>query len=69
MFLDQNALSLFDEQHSEDEERWITIGSDHAGVSLVVCHTYHEETKNSARVRIISVRKATKKEIRQYRRK
>jgi uncharacterized DUF497 family protein len=69
IFLDPNALSLVDEQHSEDEERWITIGLDHTGALLVICHTYREETENSARVRLISARKATKKETKQYQRK
>jgi uncharacterized protein len=35
VFLDPNALSLFDEQHSEEEERWITLGLDETGVLLV----------------------------------
>ena len=69
VFLDPNALSLFDGQHSEDEERWITLGLDHAGALLVICHTYHEQTENSARVRLISARKATKNEMKQYQRK
>ena len=66
IFLDPNALSLFDEQHSEDEERWITLGLDHTGTVLVTCHTYREETETSARVRLISARKATKNETKQY---
>ena len=53
MFLDPNALSLFDEQHSEEEERWITLGLDQTGALLVISHTYHDETENSARVRLI----------------
>ena len=69
IFLDPNALSLFDEQHSEDEERWITLGLDHTGMLLVVCHAYREETETSARVRMISARKATKNETKQYQRK
>ena len=69
VFLDPNALSLFDEQHSEDEERWITLGLDNTGALLVICHTYHEDTENSAGVRLISVRKATKNETKQYQRK
>ena len=69
VFLDPNALSLFDEQHSEHEERWITLGLDQIGALLVICHTYHEETENSARVRLISARKATKNETKQYQRK
>ena len=43
VFLDPNALSLFDDQHSEEEERWITLGLDETGVLLVISHTYHEE--------------------------
>ena len=69
VFLDPNALSVFDEQHSETEERWITLGLDHTGMLLVVSHTYREETKMSAKVRLISARKATKNERKQYERK
>ena len=69
VFLDANALSLFDDQHGEDEERWITLGLDRTGALLVVCHTYREETETSARVRLISARKAIKNETKQYQRK
>jgi uncharacterized DUF497 family protein len=69
VFLDPNALSLFDEQHSEEEERWITLGLDQTVALLVISHTYHEETENGARIRLISVRKATRKERKQYQRK
>ena len=60
MFLDPNGLSLFDEQHSEEEERWITLGLDQTGALLVISHTYHEEAENSARVRLISATKINK---------
>ena len=69
IFSDQNALSLFDEEHSQDEDRWVTLGLDRTGTLLVVCHTYREETETSARIRIILVRKATKNEAKQYERK
>ena len=69
VFLDPEALSEFDEEHSQEEDRWITLGLDRSGSLLVVCHTYREETTISARVRLISARKATKNEARQYRRK
>lgn len=68
MFLDPNALSLLDEQHSEEEERWLTLGLDQTGTLLVISHTYHEDAENSARVRLISARKATKNETKQYQR-
>jgi uncharacterized DUF497 family protein len=53
----------------DDEERWTTLGLDHTGTLLVICHTYREETEISARVRLISARKASKKETKQYQRK
>jgi uncharacterized DUF497 family protein len=69
VFLDPEALSEFDEEHSQDEDRWITLGLDRSGSLLVVSHTYREETMVSARIRLISARKATKNETKQYRRK
>ncbi len=69
IFLDRHGLSLFDQEHSHDEERWITLGLDRTGTLLVVCHTYCGETETSARIRIISARKATRNEAEQYERK
>ena len=69
IFLDQEALSDFDEDESGGEDRWITLGLDRTGVLLVVCHTYREETETSARVRLISARKPTKNEAKHYERK
>ena len=69
VFLDPQALSEFDEDHSEDEDRWLTLGVDRTGTLLVVSHTYQEETEASATIRLISARKATKNETKQYTRK
>ena len=67
VFNDSGALSLPDEKHSGREERWIILGLDQGGVPVVVCHTFrYEQGNRKARVRIISARKATKKEIHQY---
>ncbi|MEX1140285.1 MAG: BrnT family toxin [Bacteroidota bacterium] len=66
VFLDPNMLSLFDEEHSETEERWITIGVDGNGVPLVVVHTFKELNDETVLIRIISSRKATKVEQKQY---
>lgn len=68
IFLDPDALSEFDEQHSDQEERWITLGMDSAGVVLVACHTFQETSNESATIRLISARKATRNEVKQYRR-
>ena len=69
VFRDPEALSLYDRAHSESEDRWITLGLDSQGQLLVVCHTWRELDKGAASCRIISARKATKTEARQYRRK
>ncbi len=66
VFLDPYMLSIVDEEHSESENRWITIGRDSTAVLLVVIHTFQEIDTETLSVRIISVRKATRKESRQY---
>jgi len=66
VFHDQNQLAAYDEEHSEEEERWITLGLDSRGVLLVVVHTFTEENEDVIRVRIISARKAEPSEEMQY---
>jgi len=66
IFRDPHLLSIPDEEHSESEERWITIGLDENGILLVLVHTFEKILANSARIRIISARKATKKETKHY---
>jgi uncharacterized DUF497 family protein len=65
VFLDPNSLSRVDDEHSEDE-RWITLGLDRAGVVLVVCHTFRDETESAALIRLISARGANRSEVKQY---
>jgi len=70
VFLDPRALSILDDEHSEEEERWITLGLDPAGVLLAVCHTFREENEvgpdASAKIRLISARRADRREAAQY---
>ncbi len=40
VFLDLNMLSIEDEEHSEEEDRWLTLGRDKSGILLVVHHTF-----------------------------
>lgn len=68
VFLDPEALSEFDEEHSEHENRWLTLGLDVTGALLVVSHSYEEATDVNAKIRLISARKATKNEAKHYRR-
>ena len=65
VFLDENAVRFFDPDHSEDEDRFIMLGMSFNLRILVVCHCYR---KNDAVIRIISARKAVKREARSYRR-
>jgi hypothetical protein len=69
VFLDPNALSLYDDEHSETEDRWLTLGLDQSGNLLVVCHTFEQVDEEDAEIRIISARKATMTEIGLYTRK
>jgi len=66
VFLDSLMLSILDKEHSETEERWLTLGQAESGKLLVVTHTYQEISTNAAKVRIISARPATKHEQRRY---
>ncbi len=66
IFRDPNQLSLFDDEHSEKEDRWITLGIDVGGVLRVVIHTFEVINENRYEIRIISARKATLAEIKQY---
>ena len=56
-------LAIFDEDHSEDEDRFIAIGPIARGV-IVVVHTEPAEEV----IRIISARPATRREVELYRR-
>ena len=66
IFSDPNMLSIFDEGHSRSEDRWITLGISSTGALLVVHHTYVQIDGTTAAIRIISSRKATIRERRQY---
>jgi uncharacterized protein len=56
VFRDPLATTIFDVQHSEDEERWVTLGESASGALLVVIHTWSPTSAAHARVRIIAAR-------------
>ena len=66
VFRDPNQLSIYDEEHSEHEDRWVTMGIDDGGVLRVVVHTFRRIDESLSEIRIISARKATRRESRQY---
>ena len=61
VFGDPLALTYPDPDHSVVEQRFITAGTSKAGSSLIVAHADRGET-----VRIISARKMTARERKQY---
>lgn len=65
VFDDPQHLSLLDAKIPH-EERWITIGLSADARTLVVVHTYVVMESNHELIRIISARKATRKERLEY---
>ena len=59
VFYDEFAVQFFDDSHSSDEERFLLLGMSTGARLLLVCHC-EREPRNT--VRIISARKATKRE-------
>jgi len=62
-FYDQDAIQFYDPEHSEDEDRFLLLGTSFQSNTLVVCHCFREEETT---IRIISARKADKYEEQAY---
>jgi len=60
-FGDPLSVTIPDPDHSEDEDRFILLGSTYRGRMVVVVHTDRGDS-----IRIISARRATRTERRQY---
>ncbi len=65
VFYDDFAIEFFDMKNSEEEDRFLLLGISSKMKILLICHCHKE--KDSI-IRIISARKATKKETKFYRR-
>ena len=63
VFYDDHAKLLDDPDHSDEEERFVLLGLSHTLRVLLVCHCYRSEGNI---IRIISARKATSKESKDY---
>ena len=64
IFFDEFGIQFFDEDHSSGEERFLMLGMSSRAKLLIVCHC---ERGQGAVIRIISARKATKRESAFYR--
>lgn len=62
--LDKHGVSF--EEAADHEERWITLGEARSRRLVVANHTFEELGRGRFRVRIISARRATKRERRDY---
>ncbi len=65
VFADPFALNKYDDEHSENEDRWILLGRSLNETIIVVIHTFRD-IDGTEFVKIISARKATKKEKQAY---
>lgn len=63
VFYDPNAIIISDSDHSAEEDRFVILGHSSLLHLLVVCHCYRQKDEV---IRIISARKASKKESEQY---
>lgn len=66
VMLDPLLMTRYDDEHSDDEERWVSLGRSEQGRVLVVVHTFTATGPETALVRVISARLPTKRERQQY---
>lgn len=62
-FFDESAIEFDDPDHSDYEERFLLMGLSQKFRVLITCYCYRS---NDSEIRIISARKATKREQKQY---
>lgn len=63
VFYDENAIEFFDPDHSSNEDRFLILGLSWRLRVMVVCYCLR---KKGSQIRIISARRATKKEKKFY---
>lgn len=63
VFFDEHAVQFFDDSHSSSEDRFLVLGMSSHFRLLLVAHAFRE---SDSAIRIISARKATRKEGQHY---
>ena len=63
VFFDDNAVQFWDDKHSDNEERFLMLGMSNKIRILLIVHCFREYEST---IRVISARKATKKEKMEY---
>ncbi len=63
VFFDDFAVEFYDDEHSQSEDRFLLLGLSSSLRILMICHCLRED---ESVIRIISARRATRKEQRLY---
>ena len=63
VFYDDFAIQFFDDENSDEEDRFLILGHSNQSRILLICHC---EKDSGNLIRIISARKATTKECKLY---
>ena len=66
-FLQRDDLTVADLEHSDTEERWFSVGCASNGAMLSVVYLWSDADPAAFNIRLISARKSTQAESRQYR--
>ena len=66
IFYDPRLLTVADLEHSATEERWFSVGCASNGVVLSVVYLWSDTDPAATNIRLISARKSTPTESRQY---
>jgi uncharacterized DUF497 family protein len=65
VFFDEFAVQFFDQENSTNEDRFLMLGMSNETNLLLVCHCERDDGNT---IRVISARKATKNESKNYQR-
>jgi uncharacterized DUF497 family protein len=66
VFLDSDALDGEDPAHSAQEPRFLRLGASLSGSILIVAYTMRSKDDGETKIRLISARKASRKERKAY---
>jgi uncharacterized DUF497 family protein len=66
VFADPLSVSRLDDEQGRAEERWVTLGRTRVGRLTLVVHTYDELNDGTIAIRVISARRPTRHEMREY---
>ena len=66
VFHDPRLLTVADLEHSDTEERWFSVGCASNGAVLSVVYLWSDTDPAATNIRLVSARKSTQAESRQY---